>query len=397
MSELLNLAIQSIDQSKCAFCRYITGNDTGKTGSHQAGFYIPKDAARLLFDKPVQKGENKDKYVTIKWQNDFKTESRFIYYGKGTRNEFRITRFGHDFPLLDDDHVGDLLILSQQDEEDYDGFVLSTDDDIDGFLAYYNLSPEETNKLIVKSEKKVSESSLERLMDTFISQYKDFPDTVTMASGARSCFNQAYGINDKEIATKPDRILLKWVDAEYTLFQKMEEKVYSPIITKPFQSVQAFTEAANQILNRRKSRAGKSLEHHLASVFDASHIIYEEQVITEDNKKPDFIFPDGNCYHNFEFPADLLISLAAKTTCKDRWRQVISEADRIPEKHLFTLQQAISKNQLKEMKDSHVHLVVPQKYIGNYPEEYRSEIWNLETFIDFVRTKQADTPKYYFH
>ena len=48
------------------------------------------------------------------------------------------------------------------------------------------------------------------------------------------------------------------------------------------------------------------------------------------------------------------------------------------------------------MKDSHVHLVVPQKYIGNYPEEYQSEIWNLQTFINFVRTKQANTPKSFF-
>lgn len=396
MSDLLNQAIQSTDRSVCAFCRYITGNDTGKTGSHQAGFYIPKEAARLLFDKPVQKGENKDKYVTIKWQNDFQTESRFIYYGKGTRNEFRITRFGWGFPLLDDDHVGDLLILAQQDEEDYDGFVLSADEDIDGFLAYYNLSPEDTNKLIDNNEKKVPEDKLSVLMDSFVSRFSDFPDTITMASGARDCYNEAFHISERDIAGKPDRILLQWVDAEYTLFQKMEEKIYTPLLHKSFSNVAEFTEAANQILNRRKSRAGKSLEHHLASVFDASHIVYEEQVITEDNKKPDFIFPDGKSYHDFEFPADLLISLAAKTTCKDRWRQVISEADRIPEKHLFTLQQAISKNQLKEMKDSHVHLVVPQKYIGNYPEEYQSEIWNLQTFINFVRTKQANTPKSFF-
>lgn len=133
----------------------------------------------------------------------------------------------------------------------------------------------------------------------------------------------------------------------------------------------------------------------MASVFDASHIVYEEQVVTEENKKPDFIFPDGKCYHNFEFPANLLVSLAAKTTCKDRWRQVINEANRIPEKHLFTLQQSISSNQLKEMADEKVHLVVPHKYIHNYPIEYQSSIWDLNTFISFVREKQELTPKVY--
>lgn len=58
---------------------------------------------------------------------------------------------------------------------------------------------------------------------------------------------------------------------------------------------------------------------------------FEEQV----NKKPDFIFPDGVSYHNFEFQADKLTMLGAKTTCKDRWRQVLNEADRIRDKHLF--------------------------------------------------------------
>ena len=35
---------------------------------------------------------------------------------------------------------------------------------------------------------------------------------------------------------------------------------------------------------------------------------------------------------------------------KDRWRQVLNEADCIETKYLFTLQQGISKNQLREMK-----------------------------------------------
>lgn len=146
-------------------------------------------------------------------------------------------------------------------------------------------------------------------------------------------------------------------------------------------------------MNRRKSRAGKSLEHHLACIFDASGIIYEEQVITEENKRPDFVFPNGECYRNLLFPADKLIMLGAKTTCKDRWRQIINEANRIDHKHLFTLQQGISKNQLKEMTDEKVTLVVPRNYKNSFPKEYQKEILDLNTFISMVREKQNDTPK----
>lgn len=112
------------------------------------------------------------------------------------------------------------------------------------------------------------------------------------------------------------------------------------------------------MLNRRKSRVGKSLEHHLACIFTQNHLVFEEQAVTENNKKPDFLFPNAECYHNLQFPADDLIVLGAKTTCKDRWRQVLTEADRVEVKYLFTLQQGISKNQLREMHDSRLTINV---------------------------------------
>lgn len=62
--------------------------------------------------------------VTIKWQNNFETNSRFIYYGVGTRNEYRLTRFGKGFPFLSDDNVGDLLIICNNSHIYYEAFVL---------------------------------------------------------------------------------------------------------------------------------------------------------------------------------------------------------------------------------------------------------------------------------
>ena len=395
MSEISNAAIQSVRQSRAAWCRFITGNDTGTTGSHQAGFYIPKCASALLFDEPGRKGENKEKTVQIKWQDDFTTESCMKYYGQRTRNEYRITRFGRNFPFLQDENVGDLLIIAKFTEEDYAGYVLSSDEDIDEFFAYFNLAPDETNQLIdidgsVKPDEKIAQ-----LLQSFVAQFNNFPETRQMAQGARDCYNNAYGIAENALRNKPDEVLLNWVDTEYRLFKCMEEKVYADVISKPFGSIEAFVQTANEVLNRRKSRAGKSLEHHLADIFTHSELVFEEQAITEDNKKPDFLFPNGECYHNMQFPADDLIVLGAKTTCKDRWRQVLTEADRVDVKYLFTLQQGISKNQLKEMHDSRLTLVVPHKYIASFPQEYQSEISDLKRFISLVRQKQEHLPKHY--
>ena len=395
MSEILNSAIRSVQQSKAAWCRFITGNDTGSTGSHQAGFYIPKCASELLFDEPGRKGENKEKTVLIKWQNDFTTESCMKYYGQGTRNEYRITRFGRGFPFLKDDNVGDLLIIAKYTEEDYAGFVLSSDVDIDEFFATFNLAPDETNQLIDVDGNVRPDEKIDLLLREFVSHFNKFPETRQMAQGARDCFNTAYGVADNVQKSKPDEILLNWVDAEYRLFKFMEEKVYADVMTKPFGSIDAFVQMANEVLNRRKSRAGKSLEHHLADIFAKNELMFEEQAVTEDNKKPDFLFPNAECYHNLQFPADDLIVLGAKTTCKDRWRQVLTEADRVDVKFLFTLQQGISKNQLKEMHDSRLTLVVPQKYIASFPQEYQGEISDLKGFIQMVRKKQESLHKYY--
>lgn len=175
----------------------------------------------------------------------------------------------------------------------------------------------------------------------------------------------------------------------------MEEKIYDEIISKPFGNIDTFVRTANEVLNRRKSRAGKSLEHHLADIFTQNNLVYEEQAVTEDNKKPDFLFPNAECYHNLHFPSDDLIVLGAKTTCKDRWRQVLTEADRVDVKFLFTLQQGISKNQLKEMHDSRLTLVVPHKYLDSFPKEYQQEISDLAGFIRMVRQKQENLPRYY--
>lgn len=389
MSDLLDSAIVRVQNAKYAFCRFITANDTGKNGSHQAGFYIPKCAAPLLFDVPGVKGENKDKLVKVKWQEDFYTDSRFIYYGQGTRNEYRITRFGKHFPFFEEDNVGDLLILAQYGDAEYYGFVLQSDQDIDGFLAYFNLSSEMTNQLIDIAQANTPEKILDKEIREIVAQYIDFPETRAMAEFARNIYNKAHNISDARIGKSPDELLLKWIDAEYSLFRSFEEKVYAPIYSTPFPNCQELIKLSNIILNRRKSRAGKSLEHHLSTIFTAAKLEYEEQAVTEDNKKPDFLFPSGAAYHNLLFPADKLVFLGAKTTCKDRWRQVLNEADRIETKYLFTLQQGISKNQLREMKHEHLKLVVPAAFLSSFDKEFQPEIETLASFIEVVSRKQG--------
>ena len=81
--------------------------------------------------------------------------------------------------------------------------------------------------------------------------------------------------------------------------------------------------------------------------------------------------------------------LGAKTTCKDRWRQVLAEAAKISLKHLITLQSAISKNQTDEMQDKNLQLILPQGLHDSYLLSQQEWLMNLSGFIELVQLKQA--------
>ena len=379
-------AIQAVLSSQKAYCKFLSANDTGQTGGHQAGIYISKPSVPILFDEPGNKGENKEKWVQVRWQDGSETETRFIYYGKGTRNEYRITNFGRGFPFLRPEYTGALFILAQFGEENYQGYILNTEEDIDQFLDAFGLSPTETNKLIDVGQVH-AETREQYAIQEFISQLTvDFPASEEMSAAARDIQNRVYN-HLEYIRTNPDQKIIDWHKTEYALFRAIEYARYGETITHGFASVDDFITMANMVLNRRKSRAGKSLEHHLSAIFDGNQIVYTAQAVTEGNKKPDFIFPSQAAYHDADFPSDKLISLAAKTTCKDRWRQVINEADRLRDrpKYLCTLQQGISPSQMDEMQAENVILVVPQPYISAYPADRRDRIWTLSKFVNYVR------------
>lgn len=390
MSDILNYAIKSCSESKIAFSKFITANDTGLTGGHQAGFHIHKQSWPLFFDEPGQKGKNKDVFIVIKWQNSFETESRFVYYGVGTRNEYRLTRFGRKFPFLHPENVGNLLVIARKSDKYYEAFILSSDEEIEGFFNAFGISPTQTNGLLPGIEETTAEEQMLGLFREFLEKLDvDFPPTVDLATNARKIFFKAFNLTHKIVLSKPDEELLNWINTEFELFKFIENDRYGKIIKTPFHTVEELIKVANTILNRRKSRAGKSLEYHLSEVFNIWDISYSAQPVTEARKRPDFIFPNIQTYFNERTGSSKLVFLGAKTTCKDRWRQIIGEADKIPHKHLFTLQQGISGNQLKEMKSYGVTLVVPKPYLTSFPKEHQKDILTLENFLKYVKEVQS--------
>ena len=142
MSDELNALIKAVQSNKYSFCKFISPNDAGDTGSHQSGLYIPKNSVGLLFDEPGERGKNKEKNAVIQWQDGVISDCRFIYYGQGSRNEYRITKLGKHFK------TGELVVIVKKSEFEYSGFVLSKDNEINTFLESNGITKEDTNQLI---------------------------------------------------------------------------------------------------------------------------------------------------------------------------------------------------------------------------------------------------------
>ena len=81
--------------------------------------------------------------------------------------------------------------------------------------------------------------------------------------------------------------------------------------------------------------------------------------------------------------------LGAKSTLKDRWRQVLSEAERIEAKHLLTLEPGISENQTTEMRAKNLQLVVPRSLHATFRVSQQTWLMDLNGFIEVVKLREA--------
>lgn len=195
------------------------------------------------------------------------------------------------------------------------------------------------------------DSFLDSLLDRFGTT---FPQTKVFSAFARDTLPAVDARSD------PDAALLDWWEREEVLFRTFERHVLSRQIAEAAADVDEVLRLAMSAFQRRKSRAGHALENHVAAVLEAWDIPFDAQPKTEGKVRPDFLIPGGLAYHDPMYDPSRLRMLAVKSTCKDRWRQVISEAARVPRKHLLTLESPISSGQTDEMIENSVVLVVPR-------------------------------------
>lgn len=379
--------------------KYLSANDTyAKPNVHQGGPHISKallaEAFPLLVVRAEQE-ENPDLVLPVRVDSHTEcTELRLIWYNskrlKGQRNgrdEARLTKWGgKDSAMVEAEATGSLVVLA---------FRLQPGKDADALRVWRCRSTAEEDYLLERVD------GVEPGRGRLVSPVGLMPDVARtgpcalsddeIPDGWRASFPSGdeivqWVVANRSHGRKPvdDRLLARRT-CEYDVFRSIERFHAMPRIAGGFPSVDAFVAFAGSLTNRRKSRSGRSLELHARQIFQEEGVSFSWTPRTEDKKTPDFIFPSIEAYHDQSWPATRLRMLAAKTTCKDRWRQVINEADRIQVKHLLTLQQGVSVAQHNEMQQHGVKLVVPRRLIESFPDDIQGELVTLESFISETR------------
>jgi hypothetical protein len=224
------------------------------------------------------------------------------------------------------------------------------------------------------------EECIDRRFRHFAETLRQFPSGAAFSEEARATLEacvQAFA------NMRSDDALIRCMDAEYRLFRVAERQVCGPEISRLFRDVDDFLTTASSIMNRRKARAGRSLENHVEYVLNKAQIPHVMRPNVDG--RPDVLIPSVEAYRDAAYPVDRLIVVGIKTTCKDRWRQILNEAQRVPHKHILTIQQGISSNQLGEMHRANVTLVVPRSIQRQYPSGSGITMWDVEEFIGKVR------------
>ncbi|MBN4081167.1 hypothetical protein JYT44_02260 [Caldithrix abyssi] len=354
------------------------------------------------------------RFIWIGKENEGFSENSFVTWydsreNHPTRTEYRL--YFRNNSVMDFANEGDLLVVAKRSNGDLIIIVVNGGSTVENQLLwlfgiseqveitfdYRKIKDEGDNRVDYATRYILDELGIEieepegdRLDDLLKRFHGVFPKTAVFSSFARHTLPDVIPQDD------PDTALLAWMEWEEKLFRRLERHIVSDQLNVGFTGergadVDGFIKFSLSVQNRRKSRTGYALENHLEQIFISCSVNYDRGAKTENNAKPDFLFPGIDEYNNTNFPTTNLSMLGVKSTCKDRWRQVLSEAAKIRNKHLLTLEPSISENQTNEMKSNRLQLVLPKELHQTYGKNQRGELMNLSEFIGFVRDKQNAT------
>lgn len=183
--------------------------------------------------------------------------------------------------------------------------------------------------------------------------------------------NFSYYVNEMQ-----NRIYKKYQEAEKEAGQRVIDSVIRTTGTVDFQEMNELMMSLSQ---SRRSRAGKAFEAIFSVLFYRLGYPYSDQVDI-DGAKPDFVMPSEE--HFRRSPLDSII-FTAKRTLRERWRQVVTEANKGYGFFLATFDDKITANQIQQAANHKIYIVVTDTL--KQEKSHYQDAPNVLTFEDFLR------------
>lgn len=388
-------------------------------GKHQSGFYIPKTAQRGGFFPPTKtinplKPHIKTAHLITLWISSGEIKDSRIkrYTNKGSEAHF--TRIPRDqFENLNPSSlllVGKLsapsegathwfaTIDSSTSEHDYieDSLELGSDFECEFFdpERLFSRSENEYQTLIKEIEKSLENDSI----DDFIRSCKLLtPEKFALDAQNIYLNDHSIGALDPyRIESPGDAVMKISRDIEHKLYRSYELRSRSAEVIKALSGVKKMGGITDAVVRNfaeldriflsasqtRKSRAGQSFEHHISRLLIDGGIAHEKQVVTG-GRRPDFVLPSLRM-----LAKKTSIILSAKTTLRERWKQVRLESHLQSNLFLATVDGKISTQAIQDMHLAKITLVVPESLV-NSPHTYYNKQPNVISFRSFFDSPQV--------
>lgn len=393
-------------------CGWADGSENG----HQNGVYIPR-AIRESDFFPQLKNINQDKPHIFESQfktlwpaiGEIKLSNLKHYSNKGTEMHFTGVPKGEFSGLTPASlMIGGILREPVDDIHHWFMIVDSASEEVELLEAMFDLGADFHYGLFDPADAlKIQKDETEQLVDelsvalktgslaAFIVSVSKMPAPETLAAEAQRAFLQQHHLEDLnpyEMSTPGDAIMKISRDIEYSLYKRAERRYRAAEVIRIITSggtdivssvVRGFPDLDATFLSasqHRKSRAGRSFEQHISRLLRDGRIAFEEQAVTG-GRRPDFVLPSLVVLKAKKRAFDEAMVLSAKTTLRERWKQVTMEKFNCA-LFLATVDDRVSSAAIDDMNNQGIHLVVPESLKKSKETCYNGKI-NVITFREF--------------
>lgn len=418
-----------IGRSEKFLLKKLSRNDTSwadRPENHQSGFYVPAQARESgFFPQLIQRQDKPHIFEVVCptfWPQlgEVRKQSGLKHYkNKGPEAHFtRVPKLlfsglspaswllgGVLIDPIGDAHHWFMTI----DSESQDAALLESRLDIQADFRIATFAPSqlllasrlETDGLADLIEEIQCALSSGRIPE-LLKKYGQIPHATSISEEALAAFLAESGhtsLNPWRIEKPGDAIMRISRDIEFRIYKNHELRHRAIQVAQVLANYQDIPSAAVRgfptldaiflsASQQRKNRAGRSFELHLSRLLSEGGVRFEEQSVLE-QRRPDFVLPDrktvvrqnGRSYYEAAI-------LSAKTTLRERWKQITHERFNCPI-FLATVDDRVSSEALSDLERLEITLVVPES-LKESDESLYAKRKNVITFRDFFSKELSD-------